>query len=152
MRVRDGDQEKQALQDFRDPDRSQQRTDHLGGIFVDIKIGDRSTSQMVYVTPELKYMILSHKVCKELGVINEPFLERAAKINKCTVCRDNNNNTCSCPAKGKVPEPLLRPGGSSPVELEKLIKDHYALLAFNKCNKQKLPGMEDSPPVGCLST
>ena len=105
-----------------------------GTIFMDFRIGNRSTCQMVYVTPD--FMIFSHKDCKELGVIDQTFPERAAQVNKCSASGDEDD-TCTCPVRGKVPDPARRPVGASPEKLEKFIKNHYASLAFNMCEKQK---------------
>ena len=102
-----------------------------GGIFMYFKIGDRNTSQMVYVTPDLKFMIFSHRACMELGVIEQTFPERAAQVNKCSASEKEEEDTCSCPARGEVPEPPQRSLGASPVELEKFIKRHFTSSAFN---------------------
>ena len=49
-----------------------------------------------------------------------------------------------------MPKPPRRRTGASPRELEELIKNHYASLAFNVCKRQKVSVMENATPCQLL--
>ena len=120
-----------------------------GAVFLDLVVGDRRSTQMVYVSPEVKHMLLSQSACKGLGLVAKEFpnMEEAAEAAKCTASEsdDDDGRGCDCPARVEAPDPpAFRPGASS-AELERLIKEHYASSAFNTCERQKLPVMEGRP-------
>ena len=117
----------------------------LGAVFLDIRLGDKLCSQLVYVTEEVKCIYLSKRACRELGVIDSSF---PAQVAKCTAVdsEEDDGRPCSCPDRETPPQPPMMPPGATQEELENLIKKHYAISAFNRCEKQKLPVMNNSPP------
>ena len=117
----------------------------LGGLFLEMRIGEKICKQLVYVTDQVECIFLSKKACRDLGVIGEEF---PAQVAKCTAVdsEEDDGRPCSCPDREKPPPPPQMPRGLKPEELETFIKEHYKTSAFNRCEKQALPVMEELAP------
>ena len=116
----------------------------LGSIFLNIKLNDNTNAHMCYVTDQIRGLYLSQTALKDIGVIPGNFPEQIAK---CTANddEDDDGKGCDCPVRVEAPDPPEYRPGASPEELEELIKTHYADSAFNRCERQSLPVMEDVP-------
>ena len=57
-----------------------------GALFLNLKTGDRKSVQMVYVSPDVKHMLLSPTGCKGLGLVDKEFpnVMEPAEAAKCT--------------------------------------------------------------------
>ena len=117
-----------------------------GAVFLDLGRGDKKTTQMAYVSAQVKQMLLSQTACKGLGLIAKDFPKVAAQpeVAKCTATEDEGDNSrgCDCPSRVEAPDPLAYRKDAKPEEPEALIMKHYACLAFNTCERQKLLVMQ----------
>merc|ERR1712127_803254 len=120
-----------------------------GAVFLDLLVGNKRSTQMVYVSPEVKHMLLSQSACKGLGLVTREFLNtaRAAEAAKCTALEseEDDGRGCDCPARVEAPDPPKFQQNASTEQLEKVIKEHYASSAFNTCERQELQVMEGRP-------
>ena len=84
-----------------------------------------------------------------LGAKDFPNAAVQPEVAKCTATKDNKDDGrgCDCPSRVEAPDPPAYRKNSSPVELEVIIRKHYASSAFNKCERQKLPVMKGQPCV-----
>ena len=120
-----------------------------GAVFLDLTAGGRKSVQMVYVSPDVKHMLLSQTACKGLGLVGKEFpnVTEPAEVAKCTSLEsgDDEGWGCNCPSRMDAPEPPTCHPCTILGELEELIREHYASSAFNTCERQKLPVMEGRP-------
>lgn len=120
----------------------------LGGIFLDLELNGQSSKQLAYVTNEVHCLFLSQKACRDLSIVGDQFPNQVAK---CTAIDDENESgeRCMCPKRQLPPPPPALPCPATPDNagrLESFIKEYYASSAFNRCERQPLPVMKDSPP------
>ena len=115
-------------------------------MFLDLAHGDKKTTQMVYVLAQVKHLLLSQTVCKEPGLGAKDFPNAAAQpgVAKCTATEDDKDDGrgCNCPTRVEAVDPLAYHRNASQEELEAINRKHYASLAFNTCERQKLPVMQ----------
>ena len=99
----------------------------LGGLFLEMRIGEKICKQLVYVTDQVECIFLSKRACRDLGMIGEEF---PAQVAKCTAVDSEEDDgwPCSCPDREKPPPPPQMPRGLKPEELESFIKEHYKTL------------------------
>ena len=121
-----------------------------GALFLDLAHDGRKTTQMVYVSGQVKHVLLSQTACKELGLVPKDFPNSTvpSEAAKCTATDDDDDDDsrgCDCPARAEAPDPPVYRQGASPAELEALIKRQYASSAFNTCERHKLPVMQGRP-------
>ena len=62
-----------------------------------------------------------------------------------TPCRPQPDGSCSCPRRAAPPPPPAFKSGLTTSQLKKIIVDHYAASAFNRCTRQTLPKMKGDP-------
>ena len=120
----------------------------LGGIFMKVEFGGRVSKQLMYVTDEVHCIFLSKRACRDLGIIGQEF---PMQVSKCTAIddEDDNGETCTCPRRESPPPPPELPCPATPENVEKLenfVREYYASSAFNRCERQPLPVMNESPP------
>ena len=128
----------------------------------------RTTRQLAYVSHTVPYPFLSREACQDLGLIPASFpaigscdtqtTATAAANTTATHTRCSNSGVtspdeqpCSCPPRELPPTtPPSLPCAPTPNNLH-ILKDYiltrYAGSAFNTCEKQPLPLMQDSPPL-----
>ena len=135
----------------------------LGGIFVITSGRDEAgkiwkTHQLCYVAENVGKMLLSKEALVKLGMINKSFPKVGSYIDTEPIvaevtetlnsdqfdlepCSPEEDGSCSCPRRAPVPEPPKFVPGLQAQELRKIIIQHYAASAFNKCTRQPLPMM-----------
>ena len=82
---------------------------------------------------------------KKPGHEREEFPAQMAKC-KAGDSEEDNGRLCSCHDRETPCPPPQMPRGLKPEELESFIKEHYKTSAFNRCEKQALPVMEELAP------
>ena len=134
-----------------------------GAIFVIISGRDTNgkqyeTNQLCYVADKVGKLLLSKEALIKLGIISKTFPEVGGSIYQDPVvaevqesinteqfdlepCAPDEDGSCSCPRRAPVPEPPKFVPGLSAPELRKIIIQHYAASAINKCTRQPLPMM-----------
>ena len=146
--------------------------DIIGGIFLTFTGtnpttgGVRITRQLAYVSRSVPYPFMSREACTDLGVIplsfpaigscDAPPATAAATSATHTPCTNTGVSSpgdapCSCPLRQPPPTtpPVLpcSPTKENLPQLKQYIMDRYAASAFNTCEHQVLPLMQDSPPL-----
>ena len=135
-----------------------------------------STDQLFYVSSTVQHIYLSLEACIALGAVPPNFpqvgafpAEPAAVAGSITTQASegtpapslppcSNSGTvlpgdppCSCPARNLPPttRPALPcdPTAANLPRLKQYILDRFASSAFNMCERQKLPLLNDSPPI-----
>ena len=126
----------------------------------------RSTRQLVYVSRSVPYPFLSREACADLGTVPvsfpaigscaAPAMTAAATASPPHPCTNTgvprpDEMPCSCPPRQPPPAtpPTLpcAPTKDNLPKLKQYILDRYAASAFNRCEMQPLPLMDDSPPL-----
>ena len=126
----------------------------------------RSTRQLAYVSRSVPYPFLSREACADLGTIpasfpaigscDTPAMQAAATASPSHPCTNTGVSRpdelpCSCPPRQPPPStpPSLpcAPTKENLPQLKQYILDRYASSAFNHCEQQPLPLMDDSPPL-----
>ena len=128
----------------------------------------RSTRQLAYVSRTVPYPFLSREACLDLGLIPATFPAIGSCENQAAVvaavsphpnspaCSNSgvtgpDDPPCSCPLRQLPPTtPPTLPCDPTPANLPILrdyILSRYAASAFNVCERQPLPLMQDSPPM-----
>ena len=90
--------------------------------FIDLILGSVTSSQLVYMTPQVNCMYLSQQACKELHAVHPNFWAHVPVIGQVTKyftadCKDNMGRGCHCAANLEAPEPPTRLPGGSPEKL-----------------------------------
>ena len=133
-----------------------------GAVIVEIRLNtpgaDRSTKQIVYISPMATKTYLSLDACKHLGLVPECFPKvttDGAKV--CEVEYDDGflvnsselevEKSCSCPRRTLPPEmPTKLPFPETEVEkIKEWIVNRYKSSTFNTCEHQPLPKMKGEP-------
>ena len=141
--------------------------DLLGGIFVVISSHDphsgavRRTRQLAYVSSTVPGIYLSNDACMDLGCVPRNF----PTIGHCDAMQTEETkppkcsnsgvgiqaNKCTCPKRTLPPTdmPVLPcdPTKENLPIIKEYILKRFASSAFNCCEQQPLPLMEDSPPL-----
>ena len=67
-------------------------------VFLDLAHGDKKTTLMVYVSAQVKHMLLSQTACKGLGLVAQDFPNAAMQpeVAKCTATEDNEDDGRGC--------------------------------------------------------
>ena len=141
--------------------------DVLGAILITITGQDKtsglplSSQQVCYITSNCNKLILSKEVCRDLKIIPENF----PQVGSCSKPTNNNHSAqvaassqtgarqshtpCGCPARTSTPPPptsMPYPATEDNREkLEKFIMDHYKGSAFNVCEHNPLPVIQNEP-------
>ena len=148
----------------------------MGAILIDLELGGRKTKQMCYICSSVNSLFLSKTACKNLGIIGDNFpnpdqtinssnylesvyrdekeKEKEEKQEKERVCKPDKEGKCHCPRRSMPPSaPTDLPfklTGSDESDSQKL-KEHilrmYAESAFNRCETQPLPMVNEAPPL-----
>ena len=126
----------------------------IGGLLVEISLGDRSHKQLCYIAKDVTELLLSEATMKALGMIPENFpcvSPPRATIQKCEVKDESNPDNCGCPVRAKppsAPESLPFPATEENIpKLKDWITDYYSSSAFNCCENQKLPLVNETVPM-----
>ena len=128
-----------------------------------------STRQLVYISSSVNQVYLSKAACIDLGTIPQDFPSigscspdqqsspaSVADISAPRKCSNSGvvghgDTPCSCPIRSAPPPGLpVLPCSPTPENLptiKQYILDRYAASAFNCCERQALPLMNDSPPL-----
>ena len=104
---------------------------------------------MVYVSAQVKQILLSQTACKGLCLMTKDFTKVTVQpqVAKCTATKNDKDDDlgCNCPTRVEALDPPRFRRNASPAELEDTIRKHFASSAFNTCNKRKLPIMQVQP-------
>jgi hypothetical protein len=145
--------------------------DVVGGIILEVEDTGQSgasTLQLFYVADNVNRLYLSLDTCIGLG-ITEPDFPKIQRRQGGKVCSagelpspslpacsntgvvGHGDQPCSCPKRALPPtdRPVL-PCPATPENLaiiKQYILDRYAPSAFNCCERQKLPMLQDTPPL-----
>ena len=119
-----------------------------------------STRQLAYVSKSIPYPFLSREACMDLGLVplEFPSLGSCTQEHKIAASTCSNSGVanlsdapCSCPIRQLPPNdpPVLpcKPTVQNLNILREYIVNRYAASAFNMCEQQPLPLMQDSPPL-----
>ena len=97
-----------------------------GAVFLDLTIEGKTTTQMVYVSAQIKKMLLSQTACKGLGLVTKEFPNSTTQpgIAECTATEKNQEDGRGfyCPDRTKAPEPPTFDRNASATKLESTIK------------------------------
>ena len=140
--------------------------DLVGGILLEFSGVNQSnglicsTRQLAYVSHTIPYPFLSREACVDLGLVPLDFpslggCEQPPCIasSACTYSgvTDDSDHPCSCPLRQLPPTTLptlpCAPIAENLPMLRQYIVDRYASSAFNTCERQTLPLMQNSPPL-----
>ena len=140
--------------------------DLVGGIFLVISSHDpssgavRRTRQLAYVSSTVPGIYLSNEACIDLGCVPKEFpavgqcnaLQTEIKPRKCSNSgMGNQSDVCDCPRRTTPPTDMptlpCDPTEQNLPILRDYILQRFASSAFNCCERQPLPMMENSPPL-----
>ena len=131
----------------------------LGGILVDFSAVSKEgvtkvSKELCYIAEGVNRLLLSRRCCINLGIINKDFPSIGSNDDKVTVnnCdQAGEGGQCSCPkrtatppAPSQIPFPATL---ENVTRLKQWILDHYASSAFNCCQNQELPLVNDTAPM-----
>ena len=144
------------------------KVDIVGGIFLTVTTKHSSTKCLFYVASNVSQTYLSLSALKNLDVVSPYFPEpppkkiqvvsaalaqAPASLPPCSnsgVVVDGEK-PCSCPKRALPPEKLpdlpCAPTPENLPRLKQFLLDHYADSAFNVCEHQPLPLLQNSPPL-----
>ena len=131
----------------------------------------RKTRQICHIAKGVKEQLLSKKTCEKLGIIPARFpiigvFDSCVKVGEVksdtpvsggdpvvlpdiglelTPCSPDSKGRCSCPRRSLPPEMPVYKEGATSEELKRIIMNHYASSAFNRCTRQTLPLMKGDP-------
>ena len=135
--------------------------DLIGGVFLRFTAYDHktnsvlSTRQLCYVSKTVKGIYLSEQACMDLGYVS-PSFNSTTTVSAITPCKNTGmgleiDSPCTCPTRMLPPtdKPVLpcEPVAQNLPILKEYILNRYAASAFNVCEKQPLPLMDDTPPL-----
>ena len=118
---------------------------------------DKTTKQMVYVTPDVTKLYISREACADLGIIEPSFPNAAAAAISDTGGTPRITPTqgiarterCSCPRREKPPIRPTPPPFPITEENRGKLEEHllhaYSSSTFNTCEHQPLPLMSGPP-------
>ena len=118
---------------------------------------DKTTRQMVYVTPDVTKLYISREACADLGIIEPSFPNTAAAAIRDTGGTPRITPTqgiahterCSCPRREKPPLRPTPPPFPITEENRGKLEEHllhvYSSSTFNTCEHQPLPLMSGPP-------
>ena len=140
----------------------------LGGVFLIFSACDpltgeiRHTRQLCYISSAVQGIYLSNEACEDLGCVSKQFPEvgqcnsvEKAKIPKSTGKCNNSGiedtTPCSCPRRElppvEIPKLPCDPTPENVPKLKQFILDFYKASAFNCCERQPLPLIQEAPPL-----
>ena len=126
----------------------------IGGLLVEVSLGDRSHKELCYIAKNVTELLLSEATMKALGMIPENFPDvgpSMATVQKCEVKDESNPEVCGCPVRAKpppVPQSLPFPPTEENIpKLKDWIIEQYSSSAFNCCENQKLPLVNETVPM-----
>ena len=149
--------------------------DIVGALFVEISGKDvcglvRKTCQLCYIAKGVKELLLSKEACEKLDMLPTGFpmvgaFDSCANVGEVksetpipgdpvvlpdisldiTLCSPDSEGKCSCPRRFLPPEIPEFKEGATAEKLKKIIMNHYASSAFNRCTRQTLPLMKGDP-------
>ena len=144
------------------------KVDIVGGIFLTVTTKQSSTKCLFYVASNVSQTYLSLSALKNLDVVSPYFPEpppkkilvvsaaqaqTPASLPPCSnsgVVTDGEK-PCSCPKRALPPEKLpdlpCAPTPENLPRLKQFLLNHYADSAFNVCEHQPLPLLQNSPPL-----
>ena len=134
-----------------------------------------NTQQLVYIAEGINTLFLSKSACRDLGIIGEHFPEvgsfrvaqnllqglHSLKETQSEASEERENSKqckpygpqdslCHCPRRTATPEPPtlpFKPTEDNLPKLKEFILNYYKSSAFNQCETQPLPLLQDSPPL-----
>lgn len=120
-----------------------------GVVFLRIKVGNRETRQMVYVSDNVNGLYLSEAALKELHVIDEDFPSVAKDPSMASQVASQANEQCECKKRTVTPDrPAEIPYPATKENVPRLkewLIGAFAASAFNTCTHQKLHSMTGEP-------
>ena len=130
-------------------------TDHsldiIGVLLMEIKLRDKTSCQMVYISNSRNDMYLSKSCLKDLGIISQKFPETEVSVSAAstTPAETSTHDNCKCIPRATAPErPTRIPYDPIPENVHKIkqwMVDRFSGSAFNQCTHQELPVMTGEP-------
>ena len=129
----------------------------IGTLLLQIKLGEHTTRQVVYVTNNTSGLYLSENALRDLGVIHPDFPKvqhsppPTSETDKAAACSSHDPGAapCGCPLRTSIPDIPSNipypPTEDNRHKLEEWIKCHFSGSAFNVCEHQALPPLSGKP-------
>ena len=126
----------------------------VGGLLVNVSLGDRSHKQLCYIARGVSDLLLSESTMKALGIVSEDFPATdpsRPRVQKCELKDDSDPDNCDCPVRTEpppIPQSLPFPATEENIpKLRDWIIEKYSSSAFNCCENQKLPLVSETVPM-----
>ena len=123
-----------------------------GALVVNLLHGASTSTEILYICPDVKGIYLSQTALKNLKVLDKDFpypQKSSMSAANQTPVTDRSTAPCGCPFRSPCPPiPNKLPLPATPEhrqDLEKWIKLYFASSAFNTCPHQKLQTMTGDP-------
>ena len=127
--------------------------DIIGVLLMRIRLKDKESCQMVYISNSRSDMYLSETCLQALGIIPESFPEpQPSKTATCkseTLKIDDEKKGCKCIPRSNAPRKPDRipytPSRENVPKLKQWLLENFSASAFNRCTHQELPVMSGEP-------
>ena len=115
--------------------------DIIGTLFLNVRVGNRVSKQMVYISKNCHGFYLSQTAMKDLDIVKSSF--------PVSISASSREEQCTCPKRSTTPtkpdKVPFEPTPKNVLKLKEWLLKEFAASAFNQCPHQPLPEMTGKP-------